>query len=112
MHAFLIRCAVGILILLAASEVILRIKLLAFMQDLLVSYHICALISLLGGGLYVLTRRVWADYMNQSSSALVAGKTQKILDSVRALQKEYPHYRIYLTGHSLVSIIRSRWLNN
>jgi uncharacterized protein YcsI (UPF0317 family) len=52
------------------------------------------------------------DYMNQSSDKLGVGKTKNIIDSVRALQKEYPHYRIYMSGHSLVSIIRSRWLDN
>ncbi|CAB9500496.1 Lipase (class 3) [Seminavis robusta] len=40
-------------------------------------------------------------YMSQTISKLGEGKAKRIRDYVINLQKEYPHYRVYTTGHSL-----------
>jgi hypothetical protein len=72
----------------------------------------CALIALLAGGLCNCSHEQYTVYMSQSTTKLGVGKARRIIESVRSLQEEYPHYRTYLTGHSLVSIIRSRWLDN
>ena len=41
------------------------------------------------------------DYLYGTLLKMGVGKCKQIKDSVLALQKKYPHYRTYLTGHSL-----------
>lgn len=43
----------------------------------------------------------FSSYLHGKEKGLCTGKSRQIIDSVLSLQKEYPHYRTYVTGHSL-----------